>query len=202
MREAGLPAGVLNVVPGTGPVTGRSLTQHPGIALLDLTGGTETGRMAAAAAASNLAGCIMELGGKAPVLVFPDADLEQAVNGAAFAMFVASGQTCIAGTRLLVHCDIFDQFVHKFLDKVRGIKLGDPIDPTTQVGCCAVKCCAVLCCAALGAVLCCAVLGAVLCWVLCCAGCCAVLGAVLCCAVLGAVLCWVLCCAVLCRVLC
>lgn len=132
--EAGLPAGVLNVVPGIGAVAGKALSEHPGIKKLDLTGGTPTGRIAAAAAGSNLASVVMELGGKAPMVVFPDADLDQVVNGAAFASFIASGQTCIMGARLLVHKSILPEVQARFAAKAKSIKCGPPQDMATQMG--------------------------------------------------------------------
>jgi acyl-CoA reductase-like NAD-dependent aldehyde dehydrogenase len=104
------------------------------VKLVDLTGGTPTGRIVAGAAGRNLASCVMELGGKAPVIVFDDADVDNAVNGAAFAAFIASGQTCIAGSRLLVHADIYDEFTTKLVAKVKSIKIGPPSDISTQLG--------------------------------------------------------------------
>eukprot|EP00455_Lapot_gusevi_P041735 TRINITY_DN4879_c0_g1_i12.p1 TRINITY_DN4879_c0_g1~~TRINITY_DN4879_c0_g1_i12.p1 ORF type:complete len:477 (-),score=147.15 TRINITY_DN4879_c0_g1_i12:76-1314(-) len=134
MHQAGLPPGVLNVINGEGPVAGKALAASPRIRKLDLTGGTATGRIAAAAAGGNLVSSIMELGGKAPVIVFPDANIQQAVNGAAFASFIASGQTCVMGARLLVHQSIFDDVVNRFVTKVKQIRLGDPFATTTQMG--------------------------------------------------------------------
>ena len=128
IAEAGAPPGTMNVVPGYGAVTGRALTEHAGIAKLDLTGGTVTGRLVAAAAGRNLIPCCMELGGNAPVLVFSDCEYDQALAGAcvcavselrvdirgvgvAFGAFVATGQTCISGKRILIQSSIFDKFV-------------------------------------------------------------------------------------------
>ncbi len=132
--EAGVPKGVFNVVPGYGPTAGKALSEHPGIAKLDLTGGTPTGRAIAAAAGRNLIRATAELGGKAPVLIFDDADLTAAVNGATFAAFIASGQTCVQGARLLVQESIRDEVTKRFVDKVRSLRIGDPMDPDTQVG--------------------------------------------------------------------
>lgn len=132
--EAGLPAGVLNVVTGLGAVAGKALAEHPGIAKLDLTGGTETGMLAAAAASKNLARVCMELGGNAPVVVFDDADLDQAVNGVAFGAFVASGQTCISAKRILVQHGLMPAFREKLVAKAKGLVLGDPVDAATQMG--------------------------------------------------------------------
>ena len=132
--RAGLPDGVLNVLPGMGPSAGQAICSHDRIRKIDLTGGTPTGRAVGAAAGANLAGVITELGGKAPMIIFEDADIEQAVNGAAFATFVASGQTCIMGARLLVHHSKYDEFLNKLTEKVNRIRLGDPFDVTTQMG--------------------------------------------------------------------
>ena len=132
--DAGLPAGVLNVVVGLGSVAGKALAEHPGIAKLDLTGGTETGMLASAAAAKNLARVCAELGGNAPVIVFDDADVAQAVNGVAFGAFVASGQTCISAKRVLVHEKIYPAFRHALVAKAKSIVLGDPMDAATQMG--------------------------------------------------------------------
>lgn len=133
-KEAGFPDGVVNVVPGFGPTAGKRVSSHPAIQKVDLTGGTETGKMAASMAAGHLAQVSMELGGKAPIIVFDDADLEQAVNGAAFAAYIASGQTCIQGARLIVHEKVADRFGEMLAEKSRGIRLGDPLDPETQMG--------------------------------------------------------------------
>eukprot|EP00742_Colponemidia_sp_Colp-10_P004301 GILJ01004588.1.p1 GENE.GILJ01004588.1~~GILJ01004588.1.p1 ORF type:complete len:460 (-),score=62.85 GILJ01004588.1:52-1248(-) len=134
LTEAGLPNGVLNVVTGLGAVSGKALAEHPNLAKIDLTGGTETGRAVAAAAGKNLVSVIAELGGKAPVIVFEDADIEQAINGAAFATFIASGQTCVMGARLLIHKSIYSKFMDQYLRKVKSIRVGPPSDPTTQMG--------------------------------------------------------------------
>jgi len=133
LKEAGLPDGVFNVVPGQGQC-GAALAGHNDVDLVDLTGGTPTGRKVHEVAGGNLATVLSELGGKAPMIVFDDADIEQAVNGCAFGSFVATGQTCIAGTRLLVHEDIYDDFVARYVEKVSGIKIGDPQHPDTQMG--------------------------------------------------------------------
>lgn len=125
---------MLNVVCGYGHEVGAALSRSNLISKLDITGGTETGRVVAANAGKNLASCIAELGGKAPVVIFKDCDLEDAVNGATFAAFIASGQTCVMGSRVLVDESIHDEFLRRFIAKVQRIKLGDPLDPTTQMG--------------------------------------------------------------------
>lgn len=131
--EAGLPDGVVNVVTG-GAEAGAALVAHPGVSRIDLTGGTATGRRVAAVAADRLVPCTLELGGKTPVLVFEDAPLEEAVAGCLFAAFVASGQTCVSGTRFLVARPIYDAFLERFAARVSALRVGDPSDPSTDVG--------------------------------------------------------------------
>jgi len=133
-KEAGFPDGVVNVVPGFGPKAGKWLASHSDIRKVDLTGGTETGKAVASLAAGHLAQVSMELGGKAPIIVFNDADLEQAVSGAAFAAYIAAGQTCVQGARLLVQEEVYTQLSEMLTEKVRSIRLGDPLDPETQMG--------------------------------------------------------------------
>ncbi|MCH8109299.1 MAG: aldehyde dehydrogenase [Chloroflexi bacterium] len=132
--EAGLPDGVLNIVNGFGPTSGKALASDARLGKLDLTGGTETGRAVALAAGANLTPLQFELGGKAPVIIFDDVNLDDAVNGCAFAAFIASGQTCIQGSRAIVHRSIYDQFVEMLVKKVSAIRIGDPTDPDTQMG--------------------------------------------------------------------
>jgi acyl-CoA reductase-like NAD-dependent aldehyde dehydrogenase len=132
--EAGLPPGVFNVVTGLGPTTGKALAQHPGIAKWVLTGGTEAGRITGALAAQNFAHQTLELGGKTPVLVFDDFDVDQAVNYAAFGAFIGAGQTCICGSRQIVHERVYDEFVEKLATKARSIRIGNPSDPSVQLG--------------------------------------------------------------------
>jgi acyl-CoA reductase-like NAD-dependent aldehyde dehydrogenase len=132
--DAGLPAGVFNIVTGLGPTTGKFLCEHPGLNKLVLTGGTEAGQIAGAAAGRNLAHQTLELGGKTPVLVFPDFDVDQAVNYAAFGAFIGAGQTCVCGSRHIVHADIYDAFVEKLAAKAKAIRIGDPAEAATQLG--------------------------------------------------------------------
>ncbi|MDE2623845.1 MAG: aldehyde dehydrogenase [Betaproteobacteria bacterium] len=132
--EAGLPPGVFNVITGLGPTTGRALATHPGLAKWVLTGGTEAGRITGALAASNFAHQTLELGGKTPVLVFDDYDVDQAVNYAAFGAFIGAGQTCICGSRQIVQEKVYDQFVEKLAAKAKTIRIGNPIDPSVQLG--------------------------------------------------------------------
>jgi acyl-CoA reductase-like NAD-dependent aldehyde dehydrogenase len=132
--EAGLPPGVFNVVTGLGPTTGKALAEHRGIAKWVLTGGTEAGRITGALAGSNFAHQTLELGGKTPVLVFDDFDVDQAVNYAAFGAFIGAGQTCICGSRQIVQASIYDEFVEKLAAKAKTIRIGNPVDPTVQLG--------------------------------------------------------------------
>jgi len=132
--EAGLPPGVFNIVLGLGPSAGKLLAEHPDIDKLVLTGGTEAGRIAGAAAARVFAHQTLELGGKTPVMVFDDYDVDRAVNYAAFGAFIGAGQTCICASRHLVQASIYDEFVAKLKAKTETIRIGDPSDPTTQLG--------------------------------------------------------------------
>ena len=132
--EAGVPPGVFNVVTGFGGEAGRALASHPGLAKLDLTGGTETGRIVAQTAGANLVRVNCELGGKAPVIVLPDADLEKAAAGAIFAAFIATGQTCIAGARTLVHESQAQDLIERMVARAVSLRLGDPLLAQTQLG--------------------------------------------------------------------
>jgi phenylacetaldehyde dehydrogenase len=134
LEEAGVPSGVVNLVTGLGATTGKALSEHTGLAKLDVTGGTDTGRVIAASAGRSLIPVTAELGGKAPVLVFADADVEEAVAGALFAAFIASGQTCVQGARVLVQRDCYDAVVERLAERTRALRLGDPLDLDTQVG--------------------------------------------------------------------
>ena len=132
--EAGLPPGVFNIVLGLGHSAGKMLAEHPDIDKLVLTGGTEAGRIAGAAAAKVFAHQTMELGGKTPVMVFDDYDIDRAVNYAAFGAFIGAGQTCICASRHLVQASIYDEFVARLKAKAETIRIGDPFDPATQLG--------------------------------------------------------------------
>ena len=134
LKEAGLPDGVYNVVPGFGATAGAALTSHRGIRKIDLTGGTETGKKIASIAGENLVRVGAELGGKASSLIFDDTNLDNAVSGALFASFVAGGQTCVQGARAIVQRPVYDEFVEKLVGRARTIILGDPQDPATQMG--------------------------------------------------------------------
>ena len=132
--DAGIPAGIFNVVTGFGPGAGAALTADRRLRHLDLTGGTETGRAVAKIAGENLVRVTCELGGKAPVIVLPDADLDRAAAGATFAAFIASGQTCVAGARVLVHASQRDALLERMVTRAKAIRIGDPLDLATQLG--------------------------------------------------------------------
>jgi len=134
LYEAGLPAGVLNVVTGWDRATGEALAAHPGVDKVAFTGSSATGARVAQAAAANLNRVTLELGGKSPQIVFADADLDAAANGLVAGVFAATGQTCMAGSRLIVHADVHDALVEKVAARARSIVLGDPTDHATEMG--------------------------------------------------------------------
>ncbi len=129
-----LPTGTLNVVPGFGARAGEALVRSRGVDKIAFTGSTETGKRIGAQAVDTLKLVTFELGGKSPNIVFPDADLEQAVARSAYGIFSAAGQSCMAASRTLVHEDVHDDFLAAFAAKASGIRVGDPFDPRTQVG--------------------------------------------------------------------
>jgi len=132
--EAGLPDGVVNVVTGFGGEVGTPLVDHAGVAHIGFTGGEIAGQKIYEAAARNLKTVTLELGGKSPNIVFDDADLDQAVKGVVSGIFAATGQSCQAGSRLLVHDSIHDDFVARLIAFVSTARLGDPADLATQIG--------------------------------------------------------------------
>jgi acyl-CoA reductase-like NAD-dependent aldehyde dehydrogenase len=132
--EAGIPPGVLNVVPGLGPVAGAALTEHALVKKVVFTGGTDPGRTISVAVAKRFGKATLELGGKSPVLVFADTPVPVAARGAAFAGFIGAGQTCIAGSRLLVQRDIYPEFVTALAEIAESIRVGDPSRAETQLG--------------------------------------------------------------------
>ena len=134
MREAGMPAGVVNILPGLGHVAGQYIAEHPDIAKIAFTGSTATGKRIVQASAGNLKKVQLELGGKGANIVFEDANLIAAVNGAAWAIFHNQGQACIAGSRLVLHEHIADAFLEKFIALANSIRLGNPLDPETEMG--------------------------------------------------------------------
>ena len=133
-----IPPGVVNVVTG-GAQTGSHLVEHPDVDKVAFTGSTAVGKRIAHAAADRLARISLELGGKSATIVFPDADLDHTVNGVISGIFAATGQTCMAGSRALVHDDIYDEFVSKLVARAKRIKLGDPMDPDSEMGTVACK---------------------------------------------------------------
>jgi acyl-CoA reductase-like NAD-dependent aldehyde dehydrogenase len=134
VEEAGAPAGAFNVVTGFGPATGAAIVAHPGVNKVAFTGSTATGQAIAKMAADNFTRVSLELGGKSPNVVFDDADVAAAVNGVIAGIFAASGQTCIAGSRLLVQRSLHDELVERIVARAETIKLGDPFDMTTEMG--------------------------------------------------------------------
>jgi len=133
-EEAGVPKGVISVVPGKGSVIGDALVKHPLVRKVSFTGGTEVGRGIARLAAEKLMPVSLELGGKSPTIVFDDADLDHAVNGVLYGIFSSSGQACIAGARLFVQRSIYDAFIERLVEGAQRLRLGDPVDPATQMG--------------------------------------------------------------------
>jgi acyl-CoA reductase-like NAD-dependent aldehyde dehydrogenase len=134
VEEIGFPAGAFNVVTGLGPIVGEALCTHPRVAKLVLTGGSEAGRMVAAQAAARLVPTMMELGGKSANIVFDDVDLDEVAPVLVTGFTAAGGQSCVAGTRLLVHRSIHDQLLNRMAELVSGLTLGDPSDPATDLG--------------------------------------------------------------------
>ncbi len=133
LQEAGLPDGVFNVLQGAGE-TGSALASHPGVDKISLTGSVPTGRKVMAAAGAGIKATTMELGGKSPLIVFDDADLDNAVGGAMLGNFYSSGQICSNGTRVFVHKRVRDDFLARLLRRTEAIRLGDPLDERTQMG--------------------------------------------------------------------
>ncbi len=134
MREVGFPPGVVNIVPGYGPIAGQRLADHPEIHKLAFTGSTAVGRKIVESSAGNLKKLQLELGGKGANIVFEDANIPAAVGGSAFAIFHNQGQACIAGSRLILHESVADEFLDKFVGLAKSIRLGDPLDETTEMG--------------------------------------------------------------------
>jgi acyl-CoA reductase-like NAD-dependent aldehyde dehydrogenase len=132
--EAGFPPGVVNVVTGWGPEVGKALTSHKGVDKIAFTGSTQVGKLIAHAAADNLTRVTLELGGKSAQVVFPDANLDAAANGVIAGVFAATGQTCMAGSRLVVHEDVKEALVERVVARAKTIKIGNPLDPATEMG--------------------------------------------------------------------
>ncbi|MGW0854615.1 aldehyde dehydrogenase family protein [Streptomyces sp. NPDC002690] len=134
LEESGLPTALLSVLPGSGRVVGDAVVKHPLVGRIGFTGGTETGRSIAKAAAEKLIPVSLELGGKSPTVVRADADVEQALAGVLFGIFSSSGQSCIAGSRLFVAREIYDSFLGELVARVEKLRVGPGTDPRTQVG--------------------------------------------------------------------
>jgi aldehyde dehydrogenase (NAD+) len=134
MLEAGVPPGVVNIVPGYGETAGAALAAHPDVDKIAFTGSHLTGQLIVKASAGNLKRLSLELGGKSPDIVFADADLDTAVPGAGMATFANSGQICSAGTRLFVERKVYDEFVGRVAEFGKGLRVGNGIDPDTQIG--------------------------------------------------------------------
>jgi (Z)-2-((N-methylformamido)methylene)-5-hydroxybutyrolactone dehydrogenase len=132
--EAGFPPGVFNVVTGFGPDCGAPLAEHPGVDKVAFTGSTAVGSAVMSGAAKHLAHVSLELGGKSPNVVFADADLEAATNGIVAGIYAATGQTCMAGSRLLIHDDVYDEVTERVAARAGCVALGDPLDPGTEMG--------------------------------------------------------------------
>jgi phenylacetaldehyde dehydrogenase len=134
ITEAGFPPGVVNVLTGYGETTGAALVAHPGVDKVAFTGSTAVGKLINKSATDTLKRVSLELGGKSPVIVFPDADMDTVIGGAANAIFFNAGQVCTAGTRLYAHKKVFDKVVEGVSAAAEAIRLGPGLDPATQMG--------------------------------------------------------------------
>jgi len=134
LAEAGVPKGVVNLVCGRGAVTGDALVRHGGIDLVSFTGGTATGRTVMAAAGAGLRPCSLELGGKSANIIFASADFERALDGALLGIFSNNGQQCLAGSRILLERAIAREFIDRFVARAQSLRIGDPMDPATEIG--------------------------------------------------------------------
>ncbi|HWK14562.1 MAG TPA: aldehyde dehydrogenase family protein [Rhizobiaceae bacterium] len=134
VQEAGLPEGVVNIVTGFGHTAGAALTEHPGVDKISFTGSTEVGRTILKASGGNFKRLMLELGGKSPVIVFPDADMNKAIEGAARGIFSNSGQVCAANSRLYAHRDVFDRVVEGIAERAQKLKVGIGTAPDTEIG--------------------------------------------------------------------
>ncbi|GAB1584294.1 aldehyde dehydrogenase [Phyllobacterium phragmitis] len=134
IHEAGFPKGVVNIITGFGPSCGSALTKHPGVAHIAFTGGPATAAHVVRNSAENLASTSLELGGKSPFVVFADADLESAANAQVAGIFAATGQSCVAGSRLIVESSVKERFLSLLQSKAEAIRIGTPLDMATEVG--------------------------------------------------------------------
>lgn len=133
-EAAGVPRGIVSVLPGKGSVVGDVLVRHPLVKRVSFTGGTTTGRQIAHQAADKMMPVSLELGGKSPTMVFDDADLDHALNGVLYGIFSSSGESCIAGSRLFVQRRLYDQFLSRLVALAKALRVGDPLDERTQMG--------------------------------------------------------------------
>ncbi len=133
-EQAGLPAGLLSVLPGKGSIIGDALARHPKVRKISFTGGTSTGRHLAHVAAEKLISTSLELGGKSPTIVLEDADIEQAARGICYGIFSSGGQACIAGARLFVHSSVYQPLMTRLLELTRSLRIGHPLTPGTHIG--------------------------------------------------------------------
>src|SRR5918911_2552763 len=133
-EEAGIPAGVVNLVAGHGETVGAALTEHPSVRLISFTGSTETGSLVASACAERNAICSLEMGGKNVIIVMEDADIDLAVEGAVWGAFGTSGQRCTASSRLVVHKKVYKKFCQKLVEKAKNLRVGHGLDERTEVG--------------------------------------------------------------------
>src|SRR5207245_675930 len=136
LAEAGVPRGVVNVVNGSGPGVGAPLVDHPGVAAVSFTGSSEVGRLVSQACAPKLRPCHLEMGGKNILIVLEDANLDLAIDGAIWGGFGTTGQRCTAASRLAVHKKIYKEFLHRFVERAKSLRVGDGLDPATDMGPC------------------------------------------------------------------
>ncbi len=134
IEEAGFPAGVVNIVTGFGHTAGQALADHPDVDKISFTGSTRVGKSIVAASSGNLKRVTLELGGKSPIVIFPDADLERATEGIATEIFFKTGQFCAAGTRMYVHRKVFDNVVGGIAERAKKVKVGPGPEPGTEMG--------------------------------------------------------------------
>ncbi|MBC3993227.1 aldehyde dehydrogenase family protein, partial [Streptomyces sp. AC563] len=134
LDEAGVPSGVVNIVHGIGEEAGQALVDHPGVPLISFTGSTDTGRHIVRSSAAHLKTTSMELGGKSPVVLFADADLDAALDSVVFGVFSLNGERCTAGSRVLVERPIYEEFTRRLAERAERVKVGLPSDPATEVG--------------------------------------------------------------------
>ena len=134
LMEAGVPEGVVNIIVGTGPEVGSVMTSHPDVDMVSFTGSTGVGKLTMTSAAQHLKKVSLELGGKNPQIVFPDANLDEFIDAAVFGAYFNAGECCNAGSRLILHKDIARDVTARIAELSKKVKVGDPLDPATQVG--------------------------------------------------------------------